>query len=39
MNQYLSDLDTRRFGIITAKADSFAQAALLIARIDASKTI
>lgn len=25
MNQYLSDLDTRRFGIITVKADSFAQ--------------
>jgi len=25
MNQYLSDLDTRRFGIITVKADSFVQ--------------
>ncbi|OFJ49559.1 hypothetical protein BA896_012440 [Janthinobacterium lividum] len=25
MNQYLSDLDTRRFGIVTVKADGFAQ--------------
>lgn len=53
MNQYLSDLDTNRFGIVTVKADSFdleddieqclsfcneKEAALLIARIDASKT-